>query len=30
LVKGADHRLSSPANLALIERTLEMLLEDLA
>jgi len=29
LVKGADHRMSSPANLALIEHTLETLLEDL-
>lgn len=29
LVKGADHRMSSPANLALIERTLETLLKDL-
>jgi pimeloyl-ACP methyl ester carboxylesterase len=30
LVKGADHRLSSEANLHLIERTLEAVLKDLA
>jgi pimeloyl-ACP methyl ester carboxylesterase len=30
LVKGADHRLSSPANLHILERTIETVLKDLA
>jgi pimeloyl-ACP methyl ester carboxylesterase len=30
LVKGADHRLSSPANLRLLERTIENVLKDIA